>query len=245
MPLKSAIAPLPSAARSGSGAGLAVDLVQFTTVDLVLVATAIDPSTILDVWVETSDDGASWEETGEHFLELAATGQRKQTFPGLERFVRVAWAITGAGTPHATFAVSGSKVLVLAKPEDLAVLGIPDSRVSDLSETERDRWLRLATDEASGATQERYGMPLVGWGDDLRNVVCSIAAWMILSKVVGVNPEENADKSIQDNSDAAYKKLRDVARGDSNFVGIIDSTPEVENDAGAFIYSDAPRGWSR
>jgi hypothetical protein len=91
--------------------------------------------------------------------------------------------------------------------------------------------------------QEEYGLPLLKWGDDLRNIVCSIATWMILTKYIGTNPEEGADVELKDNSDARTSARRDRARR-SNLVGVIDSTPD-EDDGGVFIYSDPPRGWDR
>lgn len=243
MPNTVAITPHPSATRTAGGTGAAIDLAQRTTADLVVAVSTITASTTLTVSIETSADGVIWQPLGLPFLPATAVQTVKQIFPGADRYIRATWTITGTGSPSVTFSVAGNAVLVYATPDDLGRFGAPGDRFEDVSDEDKDRFLRLATDEADGYVQEKYGLPLLKWGDDLRNMVASIATWMILTKVIGTNPEAGADTSMQDNSNAAYKSLREVARGDRSLVGIVDSTPEVDDDGGAFIYSDPPRGW--
>jgi phage gp36-like protein len=244
MPTTSPIAPLASAARTGTDVGASVDLVQMTTADLSVVVTAISSGASLAIDVETSADQVVWRPLEQGFLPSSAIGVIKGVFPGADRYLRVRWTITGTGTPSVTFAVTGTAVLVYATPDDLGRFGIPNAVLDVASREVQDRFLRLATDVISGIIQNHYGLPLASWGDDLRNDTCSIAAWMILSKTIGVNPESDGDKAIRDNHNDARKNARAVADGDAEYFGAIDSTPD-EDDGGAQIYSDAPRGWNR
>lgn len=244
MPSTASIVPVASAARTASGVGSAIDLVQRTTADLALIVTAIGTGSTLTVTIETSADGTIWRATEEPFLPADAITTLKQVFTGLDRWIRARWDLTSSGSPSATFAVAGDAVLVYATPEHLSRFGAAGNRFAGVPLYVQDIYLRVASDEADGSIQEEYGLPGLKWGDDLRNLVCSIAAWMILTKYIGTNAEAGADGEISKNSDRAYKRLAEIARGDANLVGYVDSTPS-EDDGGVFIYSDPPRGWDR
>jgi phage gp36-like protein len=129
-----------------------------------------------------------------------------------------------------------------ATPDDLAIFGVPNAVIDSLTVAEKARYLAAASDRADGLIQNHHTLPLVAWGDDLREAVCSIAVWSIMSRRVGLNPEQGADLAIRKNYEDAMGLLKMVAEGDVELAGVIDSTPP-EDDGGAFVYSDAPRGW--
>jgi phage gp36-like protein len=112
-----------------------------------------------------------------------------------------------------------------------------------LTTDERARYLAAASDWADTLIQNHHALPLVSWGDDLRQAVCARAVWTIMSGRVGFNPEQGADLAIRKNYEDAVDFLKLVAVGDVELANVVDSTPP-ENDGGAFVYSDAPRGWS-
>jgi hypothetical protein len=100
----------PSAVRTtnGSGTPVATDVHSTTRLDLnVTAASGTTPS--MTVTVETSKDGATnWVAAGA-FAAVTTTGVTRKTVGGLDRFVRVSWAITGT-TPSFTFTVSGELI---------------------------------------------------------------------------------------------------------------------------------------
>lgn len=100
----------PSAVRttSGSGTALATDVHSTARLDLtVTAASGTTPS--LTVTVETSKDGSTgWVSAGA-FGAVTGAGTSRKTAGGLDRFVRVSWAITGT-TPSFTFTVTGELI---------------------------------------------------------------------------------------------------------------------------------------
>jgi len=129
-----------------------------------------------------------------------------------------------------------------AAPDDLVLFGVPNPVIDSLSHDEVLRYLAAASDWADTLIQNHHALPLLQWGDDLREAVCARAVWSIMSKRVGFNPEQGGDLAIRKNYEDAVDFLRMVAAGDIELANVVDSTPP-EDDGGAFVYSDAPRGW--
>lgn len=102
---------LPSAARTASGAGTAVDSGAANVVrGLTLAVTASSGTTpTLDARLETSHDNAAWVTVGSFAQKTGAASETK-LFSGLDRYVRVAWTVGGT-TPSFTFSVSGGELV--------------------------------------------------------------------------------------------------------------------------------------
>lgn len=250
MARETSIVLLPSASwpltGDSPGAGEAVDLAAQTSLDLLLEVATIPSGAKLDVWLETSTNRTTWRVLGDHFLMVDSLPRElAQTFVGADRYVRARWALTGGAGAQASFALTGVAVLVYATPADFYSFGLPRSRLTNVRPETIDKYLRLGSDEADIYLDQRFGLPLSAWPAALRNIVCSIGAWMFLTKNQGTNPEEGADNGVKDNSEAAYRKLRDIANGNASLPGVVDSTPEIQDDGGAVIYSDSLRGWNR
>lgn len=84
----------------------------------------------------------------------------------------------------------------------------------------------------------RYTLPLVSWGDDLRQCVADIAAFRLISGY-GYDPQgANGDYRQRYNDAMAW--LRDVARSACTPT-IVDTQPASE--ALGTVESNTPRGW--
>jgi hypothetical protein len=247
MTTSAAVSLLSSSARSGSGSGSAVDLVEKTTAILYLDVTAITAGA-LTVTVQTSPNGTSgWTTVSPGdgaggslvFTAASAVGLQKVTFPGCSQYVRASWSVSGGGT--ATFAVTGSAYLVFSTPADLLSLGLRAEALSDVSHAVLDGHLRRATDEivSSLAAQEYLG-PFTVWGDDVAGTCRTLGGYYALL-ARGFKPADGADPSVQAVADArAWLDL--VAKGHRKPFNVTDSTPTTNEGAGIVVTS-ANRGW--
>lgn len=99
----------PSAARTTSGNGDSQSAETEDSLRLTLDVTAASGGTpSLTVTVQNSVDGTTWV-THSAFTAKTGTGTERKVFAGIDRFVRVIWAITGT-TPSFTFSVAGEAV---------------------------------------------------------------------------------------------------------------------------------------
>lgn len=95
----------PSAARTATGNGAAVELGDRTAVRLTLDVTAASGTgPTLDVTVQTSRDGVTWYEAGT-FTQATGAGTQRKVF-AVDRFVRGSWTVGGT-TPSFTFSMLG------------------------------------------------------------------------------------------------------------------------------------------
>lgn len=96
---------------SGVGAGFAViNKDQFRGVSAVTAASGTTPS--LTVSIQTShDDGATdaYRTVASFPAQTAVGASGWQDFPGLDRYVRASWTVSGT-TPSFTFGVTGEAV---------------------------------------------------------------------------------------------------------------------------------------
>lgn len=244
MATTTAITPALPATQVVSGTGATiVDLVQATTARLTLTVTAASGTTpTLDVTVQTSPDQVTWTPLGV-FPTATVAGAQLVSFPGASRFLRVSWAIGGT-TPSFTFGVAGVSVIVYATPADLAMYGAPETVLSQITPSDMDRYLSAATDYANSLIANHQELPLLQWGEDLREAVSTLAIWSIMSRRVGFNPEAGSDLAFKLNRDAAREFLKGVGEGDIQLADCIDSATPID-EGGAQIYSDTPRGWDR
>lgn len=239
---ESALALLASAAQTTTGAGAAVDLGARDRLlrQTLAVSAASGTSPTLDVRLEASADGVTGWQTFATFTRATAAAVEKITAIAPERFVRVAWSIGGTDTPSFTFAVAGSKGVSYANLDDFDQHGVPSAALRSRTTTQKCDALAAASEKADGKLALRYDLPLVSWSSDLTEAVCKLAAYEEMS-VRGFNPD-GSDSHIRDRHNDAWKWLSEVADGHVSPVGIVDSTPDVEDD-GVIVYTDARRGW--
>jgi phage gp36-like protein len=131
--------------------------------------------------------------------------------------------------------------VVYATLDEFQALGLPPGALVGLAEADILRALRAASARATSYLGQRYRLPLVAWGDDLRIAVAWMAAWALLSRR-GFNPEAGADVAVRKNYEDAVGWLRDVARGGLDPTDVEDSSPAVLEDA-AVVLTEDRRGW--
>lgn len=240
----------PITAETASGEGLPLDLDADLLTLLVphrYVALSVDVAAIelddeaeggLVIGLESSDSPSGpWRlcsseqvtEVGAHILETVS----------FARFVRVRWTIRSGDS--ATFGVTGASQQVFADFADFAAYGLPGVATRNLQPTIVARALLGATGKVKSKLSQRFDLPILAWGIDVCEVTAKIAGYDALS-AKGFNPD-GRDENVRTRHNDAMTWLRDVVDSRANPVGLIDSTPLVEDD-GIAAYSDPPR-WGR
>lgn len=145
---------------------------------------------------------------------------------------------------------------------DLYSLGAPETALSELTDDVKESALGAACDVVDSYFANRFTLPLVTWGGDVKRAVCIIAAYDLLSGR-GWNPTNTGGDSDQLSTryDKVLEWLRDVARGlvtpvvtDSAPVSAgapanslpdnVVVAPRLSNDGLAYVVGPPqPRGW--
>lgn len=127
---------------------------------------------------------------------------------------------------------------------ELAAFGISNEVTSSIASSTIASILDACSAQADGYLQSsgRIKLPLAAWGIDLRMAVAKLAAWEIMSVVIGHNPDDPNNFVWRDRRDEALKWLEAVSRGLVMPFGIVDATPTIVT-TGAEVYTEAKRGW--
>lgn len=248
MPFTTPIIPLAAALRAASGTSSpAIDLGVNATAKLRLDVTTVAGATpTLDVTVETATTSTAlvWRSLGA-FTQATGIASEEIRFTGADRYLRVRWTITGVGASF-TFGVAGVSVLVYSNPADVRRYGIRGKALVNegnvpYTDSELGEFSEAATDEADGLVNAQYSLPLKAWGNDLRERVAIRASFKALFPR-GLNPTEPSNATALLQNDNAWSWLKMLGRGEVSPPGIIDQTPEID-EGGAYVVTDAPRGW--
>lgn len=127
---------------------------------------------------------------------------------------------------------------VYATHEYLMSCGVPTKALSKLQPSETSMALAQASREADIQLGCRYNLPLVEWGDDLRQIICMIAAFRLLT-FRGWNPDDAVNGGIVMLYRTAMSTLANIAAGRGQ-LNVVETAPEV--DVHVDIYSSPPRG---
>jgi phage gp36-like protein len=126
-----------------------------------------------------------------------------------------------------------------ALPADLAKFGIASQALAGISSEDQQAALDAASATADGYLQSRFRLPLTAWGDDLRRVVCQIAAYDLLANR-GYAPQAEGNTTIADRAEAATNWLRDVSKG--IVTPLVTETSPAAKDSPR-VLSAPKRGW--
>ena len=107
--------------------------------------------------------------------------------------------------------------------------GLPSETFSGLGTPTIDAALMWASSFADSHLRKRHKLPLVSWGDDLRQLVTDVAAWRLLKRH-GFNPGSGSDASVVKAFDDAVNMLRDVAKGLVELDVVDSSSPELDEE---------------
>ena len=234
-----------SSAEAADGNGAPVDITALRKVlKLQLSVTEVSGTTeTLKVYVQTSptNDDDDWKDIGSFvgLNESSTVFFEEQIFGECERYVRVRWEISGTA-PSYTFSVSGLAHVLYVRPRDLSETAIQKNALEDVDPRVILACCLRATGDAESAFNSSYVMPITAWGDDVRGNLADIAVFYAM-KHRGFRPG-STDELIVDANRDAKSWLMKIANGKLSPIGIADSTPAVF-DAGAYVESDAKRGW--
>lgn len=242
MPYTTSITPLAAASRSASGVGDAIDMGAARTAQLALDVTAAT-SLSLAVTVETAKSATAltWR-TADEFTTITGIGGIEKTVPGLDRYVRIRWSMTGTGT----FGVSGVSVLVYCTPTSMRRVIASQALVRDqrieFSDVELDEYAQDATDDISAeALAPLFQLPLVSWPRNVDTKTAELAVYKAMRRR-GNNPEDEAGKAYRQMHDDVMGWCERVREEEIELDGVVDQTPEI-SEGGAYIVTSADRGW--
>ncbi|MFN7131605.1 MAG: phage protein Gp36 family protein [Myxococcales bacterium] len=123
---------------------------------------------------------------------------------------------------------------------DLAKHGLSADTLSEIAADAQDAALASASGVVDGYLRARFTLPLLSWGDELRRVVCHIAAYDLMT-VRGFDPENPSDINLRQRYEDALRWLRDVANG-AITPELVDSRPSGTAPR-AHVRSHPRRGW--
>ena len=132
----------------------------------------------------------------------------------------------------------------LAERSDLYRLGIRDVVLSSISPYDQDVALDAVSAQVQAELATRYSAPWASWGDDIRKIVCQIAAYDMLSALRGYNPAAGADPNIRDRAVDARKTLISIAKSEiGSTIVTADSTSPVYDSPK--VVGLPAQGWQR
>lgn len=122
-----------------------------------------------------------------------------------------------------------------ATVEELQDQGIPPAGLGDLSEDTLETALTWASGKADSYFRKRFTLPLVSWGEDVKDAIVCLAIWRLLTRK-GFNPQVPGHAAIAQNYSDAVKWLKDVASGEVE-PDVVDSTSSLD-EAGPLAGSE-------
>ena len=140
--------------------------------------------------------------------------------------------------------MSGDSLRSYATLADLRQLGINPSALAGIPDEDLERAIQAASATVDSYLATRYTRPILAWGDDVREKTAALAAWLVMSRRRGFNPEAGSDVALRTNHDDAMRWLKDVARYDAEPVGIVDSAP-AGDEGSAYVFTEPSRRWTR
>lgn len=230
-------------AETVSGSSSAVDITTArTTLDLsIRVDTITGTLPTMTVIIETGGSiSGPWREVGraeQEFNDTPDTGVFTLYVGGCSQFVRTRWVIGGT-TPSFTFGVSGEAHVVYADKSDLTKYGMSSNVLDSVNNQILLSNVLSASSEVDDYLKVAYTLPLASFSRSLTKHTAIVAVYNIAS---GPN-REGADETLRDMYLDSVKWLDRVGSGRIRPEGIVDATPEVEEDS-AYVVSRAPRGW--
>lgn len=129
---------------------------------------------------------------------------------------------------------------------DLSRLSLASPVLTQLSDDTKNKALLARSSFADSFLRGRFQLPLVAWEDDLRQAVCDLAAYDLVS-VRGFNPEAGADVNFRLRSEDAIRWLTMISKEQAT-PAVTDSSaaagPGVTTAGGPRMITGTSRGFS-
>lgn len=224
-----------------SGVSSAINVGQYHGGRFLVNVTAAPSGQTLTLSIERSSDGVKWDSVTS-WAAVSTTGQYAIESADLDRYVRIRWVASAAGTW--AFNVSGSLSLIFARTRDRALLGIRSAAVPGATAAKYLSAFEQATAIMEGDFSE-FVLPLHQWGEDTRRHCISIADWIILT-----SEGEEAQGGIystlygqaQDWLMAVGGRMPNVRGRRTRPSNVIDSTPpDADGTRATYVFVSDPR----
>ncbi len=125
---------------------------------------------------------------------------------------------------------------------EYASLGLAASTFpSSITDAIKTQHLTSASGLLLGYIGKAYTLPLISWGDDLREKTAAVANFTLM-RLRGFDPSNPADQLLVKGYDDAIAWAKDVAKGLVELADVIDSTA-TESDLSPLVSSDEQAGW--
>ena len=129
-----------------------------------------------------------------------------------------------------------------ATASDFDRFGIrPEALPASITTKDKEAAVSAASGRADSYLGARFRLPISAWGDDLRQAVCAIAAFELVSTQVGFNPEAGHNLVLVTRKEDAIKWFEQVARGHVTPAGIAETPPTTSSVSR--VRSNRKRGW--
>lgn len=115
-----------------------------------------------------------------------------------------------------------------ATPTDLTDLGLIGGALSTVSMTTQNAALVAASAIADSYLQSRYSLPLTTWGRDLTRIICTIAAYDLLTSR-GFGMTQGSDENIRKRYMDALTWLDEVSKGTTTPSQLHDSSTSTSS----------------
>lgn len=120
--------------------------------------------------------------------------------------------------------------------EDLEDLALPAAALSTLTTAQKEKALEAASRKADGYFRKNWGVPIVNPNTELKEAVCSVAAWRLMRRR-GFAPEA-PDSNLRTAFEDAIKWFEACEKNECRpFDDADDATPS-SGEGAPLIYSD-------
>jgi phage gp36-like protein len=133
-----------------------------------------------------------------------------------------------------------------AQTSDLYSLSVFSAALNTISSADQNAALLAASERLDSYLRQKFSLPLLLWGQDVKQWVCDVAAFMLLSKR-GFNPQNAGDALIVKRYDDQIAWAKGVARGEI-VPDVVDSSPGAQAGSPideATVITSPQRGWSQ
>jgi phage gp36-like protein len=228
-----------------SGVSSAINVAQYHGGRFVASVSAAPVGQTLTLSIERSSDGTKWE-TAATWTAITATGNYAIESADLDKFVRIRWVASGAGTW--TFGVAGKLSLIFARTRDRLLLGIRSAAVPGATAAKYLSAFEAATDTIEGDLGA-FVLPLVQWGEDMRRHCIALADWFLLT-AEGEEPQGGIYSTLYLQAQEWLQNVGGRVPGNHGRrirpANVIDSTPPDANGTrAAYAFQSDPMRDSR
>lgn len=132
---------------------------------------------------------------------------------------------------------------LITDAELLSLGALAGTLTADVSSSDRANAISAASSEVLSYLRKRFGLPLVSWSDDIKQVTADLAAYRLI-RIRGYNPANGRDATAREAALEAREWLKNVALGVVEPEAVSDSTASTEEQA-PLITSSGLRGFGR